>query len=77
MIKNHLSEDDLMTREIAQGPTCNEKAVDSNLKLTITSGCWGLGVFPELFANSDLSAMRMITLMKKKKKIAYLKSKVT
>lgn len=37
-----------------------------------------MGVFPELFANSDLSAMRMITLMKKKKKkIAYLKSKVT
>lgn len=44
---------------------------DSNLKLTITSGCWGLGVFPVLFSNSDLSAMRMITLIKKKKECLF------
>lgn len=48
---------------------------DSNLKLTITSGCWGFGVFPVLFSNSDLSAMRMITLIKKKKKECLFKTK--
>lgn len=40
MGKNPVFEAYLMTWEIAQDPTCNQKACDSNLKLRLISGCW-------------------------------------